>query len=186
MITGRAGDAVRSFLEDVTGQTFGSDMQPRLQRWARLRLPNGQIVRSAWKEKSKPLDKVRMARNIRVCSLNIMCSLSRYLGHPVQGRRPLRSRIVCGSTVFFQAQVDDKVEAFALVSPYTEPDRGILEASSNTVCVCESTGDQELRLIRAKSITLDVAMVPFNDAGPRVFVVHKMGLEVGKLAGYIE
>ena len=35
---------------------------PGVVRWARLRPPNGQVVRSAWKEKLKPLEKVRMAR----------------------------------------------------------------------------------------------------------------------------
>lgn len=38
----------------------------RIARWARLRLPNGQIARSAWREKQKPLNKVRMARNVKV------------------------------------------------------------------------------------------------------------------------
>jgi hypothetical protein len=38
-------------------------------RWARLRLPNGQIARSAWKESLKPLTKVRMARNVKVCTI---------------------------------------------------------------------------------------------------------------------
>jgi hypothetical protein len=35
-------------------------------RWARLRLPNGQISRSAWKEKLKPLSQTRMARQVKV------------------------------------------------------------------------------------------------------------------------
>jgi hypothetical protein len=39
---------------------------PKILRWARLRLPNGQVARSAWKEKLKPLEKVRMARNVIV------------------------------------------------------------------------------------------------------------------------
>jgi hypothetical protein len=39
-----------------------------VHRWARLRLPNGQIARSAWKESLKPLTKVRMARNVKVCT----------------------------------------------------------------------------------------------------------------------
>lgn len=37
-----------------------------IRRWARLRLPNGQTARSAWKETLKPLDKVRMSRNVKV------------------------------------------------------------------------------------------------------------------------
>jgi hypothetical protein len=37
-----------------------------LVRWARLRLPNGQIARSAWKEKLKTLKQIRISRNIKV------------------------------------------------------------------------------------------------------------------------
>lgn len=37
-----------------------------IARWARLRLPNGQIARSRWKESQKPLEKIRIARNIKV------------------------------------------------------------------------------------------------------------------------
>ena len=42
------------------------DWQFMVTRWARLWLPNGQVARSAWKEKLKPLMKVRMARNVMV------------------------------------------------------------------------------------------------------------------------
>jgi hypothetical protein len=42
------------------------EWKPRFFRWARLHLPNGQIVRSLWKEKNKPLDKVRISRNVMV------------------------------------------------------------------------------------------------------------------------
>lgn len=35
-------------------------------RWARLRLPTGQIARSLWVEQSKTLQKIRMARNVKV------------------------------------------------------------------------------------------------------------------------
>ncbi|KAG6809265.1 hypothetical protein H0H92_000964 [Tricholoma furcatifolium] len=40
-------------------------------KWARLRLPNGQISRAAWVEKLKPLSKIRAARNIK--SEDIAC-----------------------------------------------------------------------------------------------------------------
>jgi hypothetical protein len=40
--------------------------QIRLCRWARLRLPNEQIVRTAWKEKPKALTRVRISRNVMV------------------------------------------------------------------------------------------------------------------------
>jgi hypothetical protein len=39
---------------------------PKVTRWARLRLLNGQVARSQWKESIKPLGKVRIARNVKV------------------------------------------------------------------------------------------------------------------------
>ncbi|KJA24703.1 hypothetical protein HYPSUDRAFT_135758 [Hypholoma sublateritium FD-334 SS-4] len=38
---------------------------PKVTRWARLRLPNGQVARSRWKECLKPLGKLRTARNVK-------------------------------------------------------------------------------------------------------------------------
>ncbi|KJA13937.1 hypothetical protein HYPSUDRAFT_1074591 [Hypholoma sublateritium FD-334 SS-4] len=42
------------------------DWSPRITRWARLRLPSGQIARSQWKESLKPINKIRVSRNCRV------------------------------------------------------------------------------------------------------------------------
>ena len=44
-------EALRKYLEDI--QDMDDEWQPMVTRWARLRLPNGQIARSAWKEKEK-------------------------------------------------------------------------------------------------------------------------------------
>ena len=41
----------------------------KLVRWARLKLPNGQIACSLWKEKEKHPDRLRIARNIKVSLL---------------------------------------------------------------------------------------------------------------------
>jgi len=74
----RAQEKYPSYMKDSECQelskylqkNFGIQMlrnwQVMVKRWARLRLPNGQVARSAWKEKLKPLEKVRMARNIMV------------------------------------------------------------------------------------------------------------------------
>ena len=45
---------------------FGNEWPPKIVRWARLRLPNGQIVRSRWKEALKPINKIRISRNVKV------------------------------------------------------------------------------------------------------------------------
>jgi hypothetical protein len=49
-----------------SGKRFSSKWCPKITRWARLRLPNGQVARSRWKEGSKPLNKLRTSRNIKV------------------------------------------------------------------------------------------------------------------------
>ena len=64
-VNGADADAINLFLEEA-GMEIREQI-PCITRWARLRLPNGQIARSAWKEHCKPLEKVRMARNVKVC-----------------------------------------------------------------------------------------------------------------------
>ena len=59
--------AVKAYLEQVTGN-IAPNWVPRVKRWARLQLPNGQIARSAWKEMKKPLKEVQMSRNVKVSS----------------------------------------------------------------------------------------------------------------------
>ena len=65
-ISGRAGEAIQKYYREQAPTEFDPDSRawPRVIRWARLRLPNGQIARSAWKEKLKDLEAVRMARNV--------------------------------------------------------------------------------------------------------------------------
>lgn len=58
--------ALAVYIQNLNGTELGSGC-PKITRWARLRLPNGQIARSKWKEAQKPLNKVRMARNVKVC-----------------------------------------------------------------------------------------------------------------------
>jgi hypothetical protein len=69
-LVGAAARAVHHFLEKKNGPSTGTTA---VKRWARLWLPNGQIARSAWKECRKPLEKLRMSRNVKVCSCMIFC-----------------------------------------------------------------------------------------------------------------
>jgi len=68
--------AFATYLRDNHNIDPGEDWAPVLVRWARLRLPNGQVARSAWKEKLKPLEKVRMARNVKVLLSSDICPIS--------------------------------------------------------------------------------------------------------------
>lgn len=56
--------ALRRYLQSTHNKDLPEGWAPKVLRWARLRLPNGQVARSAWKEKLKPLERVRMARNV--------------------------------------------------------------------------------------------------------------------------
>ncbi|KJA13690.1 hypothetical protein HYPSUDRAFT_151321 [Hypholoma sublateritium FD-334 SS-4] len=57
--------ALAAYIRGLDGTILGSDYCPKVTRWARLHLPNGQIARSRWKESLKPLNKVRMSRNVK-------------------------------------------------------------------------------------------------------------------------
>ncbi|KAF7356061.1 hypothetical protein MVEN_00935900 [Mycena venus] len=164
VVHGAQGDAIRQYLEEMNDEKYPDTFQPKLRRWARLRLPNGQIVRSAWKEKQKALDKVRMARNVRFTDLDGEESYAE-----VQ--------------FFFQADsADGETFSLALIHPYSAPDPDLLEVSSKTLWVCDGLDeDTPMEVIEVDSISSVVGMVPFDEG--RVFVVHKMGLEVTGMAG---
>lgn len=69
-----------------------------------------------------------------------------------------------------------------MIRRYASPDPELLDISSNTLWVCEELDDDtEMQVIEVQSISSVVGMVPFDDG--RVFVAHKMGLEIGSLGG---
>ncbi|KAJ3473032.1 hypothetical protein NLI96_g13163 [Meripilus lineatus] len=64
LIAGPHGDALSLFW----GLHLPPDSDrplPKIRRWARLRLPNGQVARSLWKEGQRPLEGLRIARNVK-------------------------------------------------------------------------------------------------------------------------
>jgi hypothetical protein len=58
--------AIQVYLEGKGERVPCDNWNPFITRWARIRLPNGQIGRSKWKESLKAIDKVRSSRNIKV------------------------------------------------------------------------------------------------------------------------
>jgi hypothetical protein len=65
LMTDSAAVALRSYYEGQ-GQPLLSLDSYRVVRWARLRIPTGQVARSAWKETLKSPRNVRMARNVKL------------------------------------------------------------------------------------------------------------------------
>ena len=74
-LTGPEAAAVKLYFEYATGELAARNWNPHVKRWARLKLPNGQIARSSWKEKEKALEKVRMAHNVKV-GCRLICSIA--------------------------------------------------------------------------------------------------------------
>jgi hypothetical protein len=86
-VTHSEGAAISAyFAAHDMGQIFPDPLTIRIARWARLRLPNGQIVRSLWKEQDAADEsQIRRARNMKVnhlarssdCPLTNIATVSR-------------------------------------------------------------------------------------------------------------
>jgi hypothetical protein len=72
---GVVGEVIRSYFiteEELLGNSAPPNWGgPRIRRWARLQLPNGQIARCAWKECAKSVEDVRRARCVKVCFIHV-------------------------------------------------------------------------------------------------------------------
>ncbi len=62
---------LRKTAAEGSSEALDCNWCPKVTRWARLRLPNGQVARSRWKESLKPLGKLRTARNVKVGHLSV-------------------------------------------------------------------------------------------------------------------
>ncbi|KIL56150.1 hypothetical protein M378DRAFT_43371, partial [Amanita muscaria Koide BX008] len=107
-------------------------------RWARLRLPNGQTARCAWKEIENGA--TRRSRNVKFQS----------------------NRSICFGEVqyYFQVKVANQAQprTLAMVSVYDDPDENFLRQSSDTLRVVRYRSTE---VVDAKSICSVVALIPF-------------------------
>ena len=184
-LDGQRAIAIRIFLLSELGQDrFPADWEPRYIRWARLRLPNLQIARCAWKEKSRAssADSVRRSRNVKVNQIA-------WYRHLIT----LTSlQFTCGGITrigevqfYFRSNHTGEERAYALVSLWTLPDLEMLKESFDTVYSCVYTDQTYLRVIDVKTITSVVAMVPMTprdgDRSAHFFLLEKPGLEITQL-----
>ncbi|KAI1795269.1 hypothetical protein LXA43DRAFT_874110, partial [Ganoderma leucocontextum] len=113
----------------------------KVRKWARLRLPNSQIARSAWKETLKPLDKLRMSRNVKFRD---------------------GDEYAIGEVQYFcwlKIGEDTHEEAVALISVYSAPDATLLEESYGAVYLGPRSR-AAFKVVSVKQIKSVVAMVP--------------------------
>ncbi|KAK7006971.1 hypothetical protein R3P38DRAFT_2555109 [Favolaschia claudopus] len=145
-------------------------------RWARLRLPSGQVARSLWKEAHRQLNKLRIARNVKYIHNN--------------------REAIAEVQFYFRARIEDETHAYALIDDFSAPDAEFLELSYGTFYICGHGQGEHLFVIPVKDIVSVVAMVPlsihpraaelFHDSENSYFLVEKPGLDAIRLAGYME
>ncbi|KAG1788451.1 uncharacterized protein HD556DRAFT_1245179 [Suillus plorans] len=109
---------------------------PKFFHWACLRLPNGQISRSAWKERDRPVEHSRSARNIKAKFLNRL-----------QGP-------------------EWHFKNIAVVSVYSPPDAALLELSFGTVWSCKHQGEHGLHVVEIEQIQAVVTVIPHQPTLP--------------------
>ncbi|KAI0681811.1 hypothetical protein BC835DRAFT_1425193 [Cytidiella melzeri] len=93
---------------------------PQVARWARLRLPTGQVARSLWIEEGRALNKIRISHNVKILS-------------PAHEEDPSFAEV----WYFFKSRLCDEEDeqALAMVDVYGPPDRNLLAESSNTLAL---------------------------------------------------
>ncbi|KAF9470601.1 hypothetical protein BDN70DRAFT_939565 [Pholiota conissans] len=163
--------ALANYLWNLDGTLVESHC-PKIARWARLRLPNGQVARSRWKESRKPLKKVRMSRNVKYRSGDKL-----HIGEVYY---------------YFRCRIHGQEKVLAVVSKYSEPDSDLLAVSHGTFLSCQYSGDGALVVIDVSCIESVVAMVPHNHTRPHsipdtnlhFFLVERPGLDIWRLGGF--
>ncbi|KAJ3001526.1 hypothetical protein NUW54_g6368 [Trametes sanguinea] len=167
-------EEARSFYDYLPELRHGQDRATfsiKAQKWARLQIPDGTVVRSAWKERGKPLNKLRMARCVKFVAAD---------------------RSLNVAEVRYFCEVSEPRRVVALVSVFAPCDMQLYHLSKKNVQLHRYLGNSELRIIDVKSIRSVVGMIPDNGAdgqdygtdythlheGLSYFVVEKLGFEV--------
>ncbi|VDC06753.1 unnamed protein product [Peniophora sp. CBMAI 1063] len=148
------------------GVAVHNEWDGAITRWARLRLPNGQVARCAWRETLKELHKLRISRNIKI----------------IHG-----DEIAFGEVLYyFQIKIRGSERTVAMVHMYDEPDADLLKDTFGTYYSCEQVplyANKGLVVVDYTSIDSVVAMIPRDG---RWFLVEKITLASGTLAGIPE
>ncbi|KAG6896261.1 hypothetical protein C0992_009418 [Termitomyces sp. T32_za158] len=169
-ITDSENKALQLYLENNNQEQICRTFN--LIRWARLRLPNGQVARSAWKEAQKPLSRLRMARNVKLI---------------------YREHLEFGEVHFyFRLRIGDKISTLAMIDLYSRPNSDLLRESSYTLWTCKRASGERVVVVDAKAIQAVVCMAPHSvemlgDGWKDwVFLVEKPGLDIAELSGVFE
>ncbi|KAF8830953.1 hypothetical protein HHX47_DHR1000343 [Lentinula edodes] len=145
---------------------------PHITRWARLHLPNGQIVRSRWKEDLKELNDLQMSRNVTI---------------NLEGT--IRLAEIHFFTSFF---IHNELQHLAVESFYGQPHEQLQRESSYCYITVQHFQDINIKVFKVKSILSVVMLAPdpryakfFQNGSEkdRYFLMQWIGLKMGGRIG---
>ncbi|KAI6148865.1 hypothetical protein BKA82DRAFT_936037 [Pisolithus tinctorius] len=154
---------------------------PKVQHWACLQLPNGQIARSEFQELQKAPEDICMACNVKVTLNGVICIAEvRYF-----------ARLVVTDNLSDNDNDDEDLDGphhfqfddIALVTLYSHPHPFLLEQSHGVLASCMKLGKASLQVIKISAVQSVVAMVPHRPVvhgvtEDRYFLVEKTGMEI--------
>ncbi|KAJ6488573.1 hypothetical protein C8R47DRAFT_484938 [Mycena vitilis] len=132
--------AIREYLRDEFGDDIAEEWQPSVVRWARLRLPNGQIVRSWWKEEY--MTQLRAARHVKVQTTDY--------------DDPELAEVL----FFLILNVEGEERYLAVASFFGPPEPHLFNISSKCFWSVNHLRESDIRVIDVTSILSCVTMAP--------------------------
>ena len=178
-------DSIRTYLTDALGDAAVLRWSGTVIRWARVRLPNGQVARSLWGESDRKR-RPRRARNVTVNFLFLWNDVRKLISlFQLTLDNVIR---VAEVQYYFAISMNDDRKYVALVSLLDPPDARLYESSHGTLSVHEYNGDDNLIVVDIKSIRSSIALVPFpppdnpTDADRNLFFMFDdLGFDVAEM-----
>ncbi|KAG2758145.1 hypothetical protein P692DRAFT_20867035 [Suillus brevipes Sb2] len=157
--TGQHALAISTFL--CHGQQL-----PRIRKWARLQLPNGQMARLSWRDKLKPLEKTRMSHNVKI-KLNNQIHFAEVLYHtqlPVYVARQHKD----------DSDNDNEwqFKNVAVMQMYSMPHKELFKLSLQTLISCTLLDD---------ILAIDEPTLPSGVTESWFFMMEQPGLDISIL-----
>ncbi|KAK7029260.1 hypothetical protein R3P38DRAFT_2461887, partial [Favolaschia claudopus] len=147
-------EAIREYLQDEFGSDVSEAWSPFVVRWARAKLPDGQIVRSLWKEDNMSV--LRAARHIKV-GASIYPRPLLLIVVQIDGEdNPRFAEIL----FFMILHVEGEERYVGLATFIGPPEEHLLKLSSSMYWTFQHLRDADIRVIELTSIVSCVTMAP--------------------------
>ena len=178
-------ESIRTYLSDAFGDEAVLRWSGTVIRWARVRLPNGQVARSLWGESGRK-QRPRQARNVMVDFLFLWIGVRKLISlFQLTLDNVIRVAVV---QYCFTISMNDDRKYVALVSLLDPPDARLYESLHGTLSVHKYHSNDNLIVVDIKSIRSSIALVPFpppdnpTDADHNLFFMFDdLGFDVAEM-----